>query len=999
MTARLWNADSPFASSAVLAGARYPRHADLSNPEAFKAALRTRSYKNELILFSFDFCGVSEALSLVLTLRAASFEHFAPLSDGAETCDALHSAAVARGLDASWPCYYSSWPRDHAGWDTWGTAAGCVSAAREAHYCVIEQLWATRYHVSARILAAGVNLLHIDTDAAILSDPYAMLKSPPMAGQNLVILPETPANGGMWYAQNTTDGTGAQWVIAEVARRTLAVIALSLPPGRKAQPPFDQAFYGDVLWTASDSGTPHWAAACEHPRLRASHLCPENVTHGARSMRWLRRQKVAPPNLAAAGSLVPLVPLPDPRRRPRRRGRGGGRGSRGAQAARGGRLDLYGGAFETPCIEDRPDCRRALLKFAELRVPGRSRVESAMTAPPWLFPSAWKAQQLGTYARSPPAVSLVHLLGVRCRWCESSEDVDHGAKWEWQHLAGFWPEAAYTLATPLNLRAAAIGAGWPASAPQLPTPSSAVRSLSAAEEAEGARGSGASTLDEPLPTRIERHCRKKGRARLLYADRPALRLSPQSLALRRVEVADDGGALARQLVRRLLVLASLMGRMAVLPSFNCSAPWIKKRIAADGQLVVADLRVVVTEVSRARPVVEQRCAPCNVQFACREHVLSEAQHAAAERALASASGSGGRRPPVQRLKLPLMKGGSADGSAATLKSPAAIETDERRSAASDAVVDVAALWQQLGRAGMTSSPSLPHNHRRDSVDQSAVIELDDDGDLPTIGATNGCTLDATLLRDFRPLAARVAMMHCGVADVSRPLRSGCARSDAAAVAAELSKWERGVHKRRRQAERQGSSGTGGGAGGCERLRSPLADRLGARCGDLLCSADSCDALAIESCAQRMRWEQLNMSGIALTAIATSSSSAAADAVTTPTRTRSLDELRDRCTAWVRQLPPHLGPRCDVFSGQCAAPPDAHPEEVVWPSVACLHVAGGRAICEQPSRRTPQGRQRARGAPDYVKDVNHGRPRTCGSCVLVPPRRAAAGGQMRRRAEG
>ena len=74
-------------------------------------------------------------------------------------------------------------------------------------------------------------------------------------------------------------------------------------------------------------------------------------------------------------------------------------------------------------------------------------------------------------------------------------------------------------------------------------------------------------------------------------------------------MADDGGALARQLVRRLLVLASLMGRMAVLPSFNCSAPWIKKRIAADGQLVVADLRVVVTEVSRARPVVEQRCAP------------------------------------------------------------------------------------------------------------------------------------------------------------------------------------------------------------------------------------------------------------------------------------------------------------------------------------------------------------------------------------------------------
>ena len=38
----------------------------------------TASYRNELILFSFDFCAISEALSLALQLRRIGFEHFAP---------------------------------------------------------------------------------------------------------------------------------------------------------------------------------------------------------------------------------------------------------------------------------------------------------------------------------------------------------------------------------------------------------------------------------------------------------------------------------------------------------------------------------------------------------------------------------------------------------------------------------------------------------------------------------------------------------------------------------------------------------------------------------------------------------------------------------------------------------------------------------------------------------------------------------------------------------
>ena len=128
---------SQYASSTTLlaSSAVAPPHLDLGRlaPSALNAAVRKRAFRGELILFSFDFCGISEALSLVLTLRRIGFEHFAPMSDGPETCEALRQAATARGISPLWPCWYSSWPRDHPGWQQWGTAPGCVSAARNSH--------------------------------------------------------------------------------------------------------------------------------------------------------------------------------------------------------------------------------------------------------------------------------------------------------------------------------------------------------------------------------------------------------------------------------------------------------------------------------------------------------------------------------------------------------------------------------------------------------------------------------------------------------------------------------------------------------------------------------------------------------------------------------------------------------------------------------------------------------------------------------------------------
>ena len=82
-------ASSPYQSARALlaSSATAPPHTDLAqHPTITAATVRSRAFKNELILFSFDFCGIGEALALILSLRRVGFEHFAPLSAGPETC-------------------------------------------------------------------------------------------------------------------------------------------------------------------------------------------------------------------------------------------------------------------------------------------------------------------------------------------------------------------------------------------------------------------------------------------------------------------------------------------------------------------------------------------------------------------------------------------------------------------------------------------------------------------------------------------------------------------------------------------------------------------------------------------------------------------------------------------------------------------------------------------------------------------------------------------------
>ena len=170
-------------------------------------------------------------------------------------------------------------------------------------------------------------------------------------------------------------------------------------------------------------------------------------------------------------------------------------------------------------------------------------VDTIAKAPPFLFPNAWMAQRQGWLLHSPPQVALVHLLGVRCRWCLHSDDTDHGAKWEWWHLSGTFADEGYLRAPLLPRSSPSAGAATTHPPPPLP-------SVQLNRSGGGALWRQHSRAAEAAIDNTAAHCGSSGKARLLYVDRPLLLAAPG--LVRAAEAADDGGSAARVLVRRWL---------------------------------------------------------------------------------------------------------------------------------------------------------------------------------------------------------------------------------------------------------------------------------------------------------------------------------------------------------------------------------------------------------------------------------------------------------------
>ena len=276
---------------------------------------------------------------------------------------------------------------------------------------------------------------------------------------------------------------------------------------------------------------------------------------------------------------------------------------------------------------------------------------------------------------------------------------------------------------------------------------------------------------------------------------------------------------------------------------------------------------------------------------------------------------------------------AASAAAAATAASTAATAAAATSTTSQRAVDLTALWTRLlrpRRRGRSASRLRP------PLDEVRVLEV---SQLAPIGG-NACSIDGTLLQRARSLAARIAQIHCGIAQPFLPLRAECPRS-ATAVAQELANWAQ------RAIPRQGAT--------CA-SESPLAQRLSLRCGDLLCSDTACFEHSVQRCIARLT---------------PPTGAAAPAAVGAP----STQVLRERCELWLHRLPLHLSPRCDALTGRCLAPPDAYPGLVRWPSIACLEL-GWRALCAAQ----PQGVGAARGKPAGTASTQH----LCGPCAGFLP---------------
>ena len=187
------------------------------------------------------------------------------------------------------------------------------------------------------------------------------------------------------------------------------------------------------------------------------------------------------------------------------------------------------------------------------------------------------------------------------------------------------------------------------------------------------------------------------------------------------------------------------------------------------------------------------------------------------------------------------------------------------------------------------------------------------------------------------VAASIARMLCGIGAGRPPYVRECPGT-AMALRAEVSRWRRRDHLRAR------------GWRHVDDL-SAISARLGERCADMTCSADTCENVALRECEGRLR-------------------------------NTSAPAARDACAAWLRELPRPIRPLCDGVSGACIAPPAAFPRSVRWPADECIAhaVAGGLAGGNRDGGR--QGPRAAAESSARCLDPAALPRRVCATCVTT-----------------
>ena len=192
----------------------------------------------ELIVTTSDWNGIGSAINLAKQLERFSLnKRLLLVADKQRTCKRTH---------AVWP------------WLACGYSAGIPGFERYASTGVVEMwsLWSAKWLVLARLVELELNVMMMDSDMLVLSDPYGLLHSPPLDRFTLLLPPEgARVNVGYVYARGANaKGGGLASMLWDVVRRLRLFLEQTTLRDRRGAPSvqglWDQGIFSDAIISA-----------------------------------------------------------------------------------------------------------------------------------------------------------------------------------------------------------------------------------------------------------------------------------------------------------------------------------------------------------------------------------------------------------------------------------------------------------------------------------------------------------------------------------------------------------------------------------------------------------------------------------------------------------------------------------------------------------------------------------------------------------------------------
>lgn len=205
---------------------------NLNDPAHLKDVLTKRSYRNEIILISFDKASIGEIYHHARMLQHhVLYWHFLVLGLDDEACKSLKTYW---GSELHWPgC-------------GWITLPGNTTASNPHG---VYRLWLQRYLVAAKALEHGLNVLVADLDTTFNHEFYKDVKESQFSKHNMFTM-TAELNGGLWYIQNAQKDGPLVWMLHEVVKRGTAIMTFTGLTGdlvAEGCTPMDQAIMGEVF--------------------------------------------------------------------------------------------------------------------------------------------------------------------------------------------------------------------------------------------------------------------------------------------------------------------------------------------------------------------------------------------------------------------------------------------------------------------------------------------------------------------------------------------------------------------------------------------------------------------------------------------------------------------------------------------------------------------------------------------------------------------------------